>query len=1137
MPKDTVSQYLQNVQKTLASGQATEHSYRPPLKLFVESMQKDIDVTNEPKWIQCGAPDLIVTKGKTPLGHIEAKDIGKSLEAIEKDARLVNPKTDDGRQLKRYLESLPNLILTDYLEFRWYIGGEYRLSARLARVGTDGKIKKEIEGVEDVTRLLDQFFTATVPTVGTAKELAARMASLGKLIRGIISQALQDEDKGGTLHDQMQGFKDVLLHSLKPDEFADMYAQTICYGLFAARCNHNGKEPFRREHAAYELPKTNPFMRKLFSHMAGPDLEPRVTWAVDDLAELLNRADMGAILKSFGKRTRQEDPVLHFYETFLAAYDPKMREARGVYYTPEPVVSYIVRSIDHILKEDFGLKDGLADTSKVPVYHTVTDKNGKPQRRKTGECHKVLILDPAVGTGTFLHGVIDHIHEHVVSKGQAGTWSGYVSEHLLPRLFGFELLVAPYAVAHMKLDLQLKETKYDFKADERVNIFLTNTLEETFDVEARLPLMQWLADEANEAGKVKRDVPVMVVLGNPPYSGHSQTPSERFVTIKKGQYYFVESKGSRTRRKATRDIHHKEKTFIGRLIRDYFSVDGKPLGERNPKWLNDDYVKFIRFAQWRIQQTGYGVLAFICNHSYLDNPTFRGMRQNLMNTFDEIYVLDLHGNARKKEVCPDGSKDENVFDIEQGVAIGIFVKRRTEKEEQPVVNHAHLWGLREVLEKDTDHKERLTGGKYFWLYENDVRRCKWTKIEPRSPFYLFVPQSIVLRDEYERGWKITEVMPLNGVGMTTARDHVVIDFDKAPILQRARLFRDSTEPDAELCDHLNIPMKKGWNISNARKLIREEEDLERFLKPVTYRPFDHRFIFYHDSLVWRTVKNVMRHMLVGPNVALITSRLTKGEVFKHAQVTRNIVEVICMSPKTSNNGFVFPLYLYARSEYPQAGENHNIEFDKPTNAPGGRSPNLAPEFISKLSKNLKTGFIPDGKGDLKETFGPEDVFNYMYAFFYSPTYRTRYAEFLKIDFPRLPLTSNRVLFKELCALGEELVALHLMDKHAPTQTSYPVQGENDVDKVRYTEPGQEASKGRVWINRTQYFENVPPEVWNFHIGGYQVCQKWLKDRKGRKLSFDDLQHYQHIVSALRETIRLMSEIDKAIDGHGGWPLK
>ncbi|MCR4288128.1 MAG: N-6 DNA methylase, partial [Deltaproteobacteria bacterium] len=457
-----------------------------------------------------------------------------------------------------------------------------------------------------------------------------------------------------------------------------------------------------------------------FAHIAGPDLDDRITWAVDDLAELLARADIEAILKDFGRRTKQEDPVVHFYETFLAAYDPKLKKARGVYYTPEPIVSYIVRSVDSIQKTDFKIKDGLADTSKVKIQN--------PETKKKTESHKVLILDPATGTGTFLHGVIDHIHESF--KGNKGMWSGYVSQHLLPRLFGFELLTAPYAVAHMKLGLQLAETGYDFRTDERLRVYLTNTLEEAHEMTG-LPLFtRWLADEANAAAQIKQEAPVMVVLGNPPYSYESKNTGE----------------------------------WISGLIRDYYMVDGKHLGERNPKGLQDDYVKFIRFAQWRIVQTGYGVLAFVTNHGYLDNPTFRGMRKSLIDSFDDIYLLDLHGNSKKKEKCPDGSKDENVFDIQQGVSIGIFVKKqkKVSLKQSPKILHAELWGLR---------KE-----KYKWLMENEVTQTEWKPLSPQATNYLFIPQDIELLPEYEAGWKIVDIMPNNSVGIVTSRDSLAVHF-------------------------------------------------------------------------------------------------------------------------------------------------------------------------------------------------------------------------------------------------------------------------------------------------------------------------------------------------------------------------
>jgi hypothetical protein len=505
-----LADYLSRIEAALKLGNATEHTYRPYLQTLIEALAPGATATNEPKRVQCGAPDFIVTRGQTPLGHVEAKDIGVSLD-----------KTEKSEQMARYRESLGNLVLTDYLEFRWFVGGEKRMTARLANL-SGKKLAAEKDGASEVAALFSAFAQADAPTVKTPRELATRMAALAKLTRDAIFKALAFEDKSGDLHQQQEGFKKTLLRDLSDEQFADMYAQTICYGLFAARVNAKPGVRFTREHAAYDLPKTNPFLRKMFGHIAGPDLDERIVWVVDDLADLLHRADIASILADFGKRTRQEDPVVHFYETFLAAYDPKMREARGVYYTPEPVVSYIVRSVDHLLKTEFGL-------------------SGRPRRRLEGarqtararrkEVHRVQILDPATGTGTFLHGVVDKIAESFA--GNKGMWSGYVRDHLLPRVFGFELLMAPYAVAHMKLGLQLKESGYDFASDERLGVYLTNTLEEAHAVSGLNLFAQWVVEEASAAGNVKQTAPVMVVLGNPPYSVSSQNRGEWILACSK----------------------------------------------------------------------------------------------------------------------------------------------------------------------------------------------------------------------------------------------------------------------------------------------------------------------------------------------------------------------------------------------------------------------------------------------------------------------------------------------------------------------------------------------------------------------------------------------------------------------------
>lgn len=475
--------YLQEVTQIYQKENATEHTYRPALKKLLESFSNDILAVNEPKRIACGAPDFLISQGALEIGHLEAKDIGISLKSLEKK-----------NQMQRYFNALANLILTNHLEFRWYVAGELRLVASIATLDRQKKIKPDADGMTQVDQLLRQFLLTKVVQVTTPKALAKKMAALALLIRDAINTALSDSDRGGMLRQQLESFRAVLIRDLTGEQFADMYAQTICYGLFAARCNTDQVSSFSRETAGFRLPKTNPFLRGIFNQIAGSELDDRIVWAVDTLATILQQTDMSAILSDFGKRDRREDPVVHFYETFLAEYDPKMRESRGVYYTPEPVVGYIVRSVDYILKEKFGIKKGLADSTKIPSPHPPTpspqgrrgereDQSPSPQGerfRVRADMHKVLILDPAVGTGTFMHRVIEHIYEGF--KNQKGMWSGYVSQHLLPRLFGFELLMAPYTVAHMKLGLQLQETGYDFSSEERLRIYLTNTLQESFQI-------------------------------------------------------------------------------------------------------------------------------------------------------------------------------------------------------------------------------------------------------------------------------------------------------------------------------------------------------------------------------------------------------------------------------------------------------------------------------------------------------------------------------------------------------------------------------------------------------------------------------------------------------------------------------
>ena len=743
-------------------------------------------------------------------------------------------------------------------------------------------------------------------------------------------------------------------------------------------------------------------------------------------------------------------------------------------------------------------------------FHVRFGERGEETRRPQG---RKVRLAPTLRTGTFLQTVIERIYEELSSGGQLGAWSGYVSEHLLPRLYGFELLMGSYAVAHLKLGLRLAELGYDFRSDERLRVYLTNTLEEPHEW-AGLPLFtQELAREVQAANLVKSDFPIMIILGNPPYSGHSANKSWEI------------REGKRVR------------NFIGQLLNGYYYVDGQPLGERNPKWLQDDYVKFIRFAQWRIERTGYGILAFISNHGYLDNPTFRGMRQSLLGTFDEIYLLNLHGNSKKRERCPDGFADENVFDIQQGVAIGFFVKRGQNKKRGCSVRYADLWGLREVHREGGGEERELVGGKYHWLWAHDLATTEWETVLPEKPFYLFVPQDTGLWAEYERGWKVTEAMPVNVLGFQTHRDHFAIDLERSILRRRIAEMRDYAISDSEYASKYRLANNRDWHLDKAREHLRKDSSWENHLIECLYRPFDQRPCYFSEIAMDYPRRELLNHVAGRENLCLLSSRQQATLGYRHCWVAKEPANDCVISTTSREANQVFPLYLYS-SAGESADQGRMLDASPWPTDDLGRVPNLNPRFAAEMEKRLELKFAPHGQGDLSATFGPEDIFHYIYALLHSPTYRARYVEFLKIDFPRVPLTGKLPLFAALAAKGAELAGLHLMESPVLGQliTRFPEHGDNCVEQVRYVEPAAQ-QPGRVYINQGQYFEGVPPEVWAFHVGGYQVLEKWLKDRKGRHLSFDDLLHYQKIVVALRETLRLMKEIDQSIEGHGGWPIE
>ena len=1049
----TFRDYRREVERTSGTGQATEHSYRPALQALVQALGgAGVRALNEPAQVACGAPDFIVECGGIPTGHVECKDVGTNLDRVEND-----------EQLRRYREGLPNLILTDYLEFRWYVAGELREAARVGSLDGQGRVVIDRPGTERVWAVFDGFFAADLPTVQDPRELSERMAAKARLLRDGIKHIFRQEGGSGPLHELLSAYRDVLIGGLQPSDFADLQAQTAAYGLFAACCLHDPRAgPFTRQTAVFA--ETTPFLRDVFGRIAGPGIDSRIAWIVDDLALLLQRADMAAILADFGRRTRREDPVVHFYEDFLAAYDPELREVRGVYYTPEPVVSYIVRSVDRLLRDRFGLADGLAET---------TDGGGEER--------PVLILDPAAGTGTFLREVIARIRETIEGKGLGGAWPDYVRNHLLPRLFGFELLMAPYAICHLKLALEIGGTDAGFSMPDgqRLGVFLTNTLEEPHERATGALFAHEIAREAASADAVKRDRPVMVVLGNPPYSGHSANKGPWITDL------------------------------IDRYKRDFPELK-KPA---QAKWLSDDYVKFIRFAQWRIERTGDGVLGFVTNHAYLDNPTFRGMRRSLMETFDEIYLLDLHGNAKRRERAPDGGRDENVFDIQQGVAIGLFVKRKDAGDGLARVFHADLWGEREAGPHN---------GKYGWLAENDVESTEWVELTSRPPLHLFVPRNEALSEEYEAAWSIPSIFSPNGdpaPGIVTTHDQFAISWTPEEAAAKVeRLLATNSEEEAR--EIWRLCSQDQWQYDRAKREL-ADDSWRRRVEPILYRPFDMRMTIFDRNVAVHRRERVMYHMRAGSNLSLVTVRQASvDEVYSHVLATRNAVDNRCFYSSRGIMSLV-PLYIYARE-----GGVH---------AEGIRMPNINVEYIEATKFAIGLDFISDGAGNLVTTFGPEDIFHYIYAVLHSPEYRRRYADFLKSDFPRVPLTSDRELFTGLVGLGQRLVDLHLMEAEGEDAPAFPIAGDNRVEKVRYTLPNN-GLPGRVWINDDQYFDGVRPRVWMFTIGGYRPAEKWLKDRKGRDLSYNDIDWYCRVCAVLAETPRIMARIDEAIAARGGWPL-
>lgn len=1065
----TIAQYLDEVRAKYASGQATEHSYRPALASLFGSIDPDVTVINEPKKSEAGMPDFLFERNGVPFGWAEAKDIDKD---------VIKLKGYSVEQRKRYEKAFPNLIYTNGVDFEFIREGVSIHFVSIADFMMG--LQPDPAKFEELERQLRLFVEQKPISIRSAAKLAEIMAAKAAIIKDeiVIALATEAEARKG-LEGQFKSFKANLLPNLTHDEFADIYAETITYGMFAARFHDSDLNTFSRQEAMDNLPASNPFLKGLFEYIAGPALPQRLAYIVDDLVAVMRASDPHSLFEKYGQFTARNDPFIHFYEDFLAAYNPKKRKSRGVWYTPEPVVDFIVRAVDDVLKTEFGLADGLADASKVTVdWDTGTNnpKTGKPVTTRRA-VHKVQILDPATGTGTFLAKAVQLIYDRVKARAP-GKWSGYVEQDLLPRLHGFELLMASYAMCHMKLDLQLAQTDYKPSSNPpRLSVWLTNALEPA-EREVRDLFFAPLAEEARGASEVKRQTPIMCVIGNPPYSGESA------------------NKG----------------TWIDALMDAYKREPGSKdkLKEKNSKWINKDEHKFLRLASHYIEQNGEGVVAFITSHGYLSDPTLRGMRWEMLRVFDSIHILDLHGNTNKKERSPDGTSDKNVFDIMQGVAIVVAVRRVGKSKHLARVTHAEFWGSREA--------------KNNALWSEGIGSAVWKTLLPGAPRFSFVPTDESLLEVYEAGVPLDKLFKTLGNGIVTKRDRLCIQSTCADVWQSMLAFRD--DPEAVVRAKYQIAGDvRDWRYEWARADVLAHLDAS-YIKQIYYRPFDSRFMLYTGNargFVGWPVRQVMANYLSGPNVGLLVPKASRDAAFAHAFVTDRPSEAIFLSGTTGSNAMNMPLYIYPDEQQSQID----------TFASKHRTLNLDPKFYAAIC--AAAGIDP------AEQAGPEDdfraatgnarpseikVFDYIYGVLHAPNYRITYAEFLKIDFPRIPYPTSPEVFADVCEKGEMLRRLHLIEPTVIGDTLYPFEGEGD-DVTAMSYPKFEA--GKVWINAGQYFANVPAIAWGFPIGGYQPAQKWLKDRRGRVLSWDDIGHYQKIIKILTETDRIMKAIELPLD--------
>lgn len=992
--------------------QATELSYRTSLINLISKIYKNCRLISEPKSeSQSLRIDLRALIGDRKAGYIETKDIGTGLDKVL-----------GSEQLKRYMSAIQNMILTDYLEFILIRNGEVRLRTRLAhqlpRDKTPSKISKK--EVDDFKELLDAFFNYRLPIISSSTELAGYLSAKARILKLLsgdeVLSAISGKDASTPIKDFVMLITP-LLNDAPPPEYTDAYAQTISFGILLAKSMNRGSM-ITRENAASYIPQSVRIIRRILLNIIDPGLPNNIGWVIDDIIDVVNASDLSKILIDIkDKIGGTKEAFLLFYEQFLGSYDPEKRKRHGVYYTPRPVVSFIVNNVNKLLKEEFGKSMGLGNND-------------------------VTILDPATGTGTFLAMAFLIALLEVKSAGYGGMIHEKIANHLLKDFYGFELLVAPYVLSHLRLTSELENTWfYKFRGDDRVQIYLTNTLRDsgvnnlfTFDE---------ILQETRIASEIKNKRHVLAIIGNPPYSAVSQN---------KGGYIEDSLKDGYTLPDGSRD-------------QGYYIVDEKPLDEKNPKWLNDDYVKFIRFGQWKIAQNGEGVMAYISNNGYLDNATFAGMRQSLLSTFDEIYVVNLHGSSRKKEGY---SGDENVFNIMQGVTISFFVKHRNHNVR--TIKYAEVYGKRV--------------NKFRWLDTKRMHNIDWVDISPKSPLYLLIPNNT--DPKYYRYPSLRDIFPINSVGITTARDHFTIAFKERTLQERIEKFVGLSPEEARSTFNLGED-KRDWKVEFAQKDLHDSGPNPDRIVKLQYRPLDFRYTYYTGKsrgFICMPRTEVMGNM-VRDNIALLSTRGSGPESWNDIFVSDLITDIAVLSSNTSRSSYHFPLYIYNN---------------------GNREANINEDILRQISERF-------GKKTL-----PEELFYYVYGVLNSSAYRDKFKSELRTDFPRIPFPDSHSLFVEISNRGKMLASLHTMKEKLPGSLGYPQPGDNRVTKVLY-------AQYRVYINDSQYFDRCSQEIWGYRVGSYRVLEKWLKSRKGETLRSEDIEYFSRMANIIEQTSNIRQELE------------